>query len=54
VEFHPKDSPHKAEPSLIVSKEQTAAWMADAGFVPDEEVPLFADKWFVIYKRSGR
>jgi ubiquinone/menaquinone biosynthesis C-methylase UbiE len=54
VEFHPKDSPHKAEPALIVSKEQAAAWMADAGFVPDEEVPLFADKWFVIYRRSGR
>ena len=52
VEFHPKDSPHKAEPSLVVSKEQAAAWMADAGFVPAEDIPLFADKWFVIYKRK--
>jgi ubiquinone/menaquinone biosynthesis C-methylase UbiE len=51
VEFNPADSPHKAEPSLVVSKEQAATWMADAGFVPDEEVGLFADKWFVIYKR---
>lgn len=51
VEFTPKDSPHKAEPSLVVSKEEATAWMADAGFVPDEEVQLFADKWFVIYKR---
>jgi ubiquinone/menaquinone biosynthesis C-methylase UbiE len=51
VEFTPQDSPHKAEPSLVVSKEQAAAWMADAGFVPAEDVPLFTDKWFVIYKR---
>jgi len=51
VEFNPKDSPHKAEPSLVVSKEQAAAWMADAGFVPANDVPLFPDKWFVIYKR---
>ena len=51
VEFHPKDSPHKDQPSLIVSKEQGTAWMAEAGFVPAEEVALFPDKWFVIYKR---
>jgi ubiquinone/menaquinone biosynthesis C-methylase UbiE len=52
VEFHPKDSPHKAEPSLVVSKEQAAAWMAEAGFVPAEDIALFPDKWFVIYKRK--
>ena len=51
VEFHPKDSPHKADPSLVVSKEQAAAWMAEAGFVPAEDIALFPDKWFVIYKR---
>lgn len=52
VEFHPKDSPHKAEPSLVVSKEQAATWMAEAGFVPAEDIQLFPDKWFVIYKRK--
>ena len=52
VEFNPQDSPHKADPALVVSKEQAAAWMADAGFVPANDVPLFADKWFVIYKRK--
>jgi ubiquinone/menaquinone biosynthesis C-methylase UbiE len=52
VEFHPKDSPHKADASLVVSKEQAAAWMADAGFVPAEDIALFPDKWFVIYKRK--
>jgi len=51
VEFNPKDSPHKADPALVVSKEQAATWMADAGFVPAEDIALFPDKWFVIYKR---
>ena len=51
VEFHPKDSPHKDDAALIVSKEQGAAWMAEAGFVPAQDVALFPDKWFVIYKR---
>ena len=51
VEFNPKDSPHKDEAALIVSKEQSAALMAEAGFVPAKDVALFPDKWFVIYKR---
>ena len=51
VEFNPKDSPHKDDAALIVSKEQGAAMMAEAGFVVTEDVALFPDKWFVIYKR---
>ena len=55
VEFHPKDSPHKDDPSLVVSKEQGAALMAEAGFVTAEEVALFPDNRFVIYeRRPGR
>jgi ubiquinone/menaquinone biosynthesis C-methylase UbiE len=52
IEFNPADSPHKAEPHLVVSREQTAAWMADVGFVPSDDVQLFADKWFVVYRRK--
>jgi ubiquinone/menaquinone biosynthesis C-methylase UbiE len=51
VEFTPQDSPHKGQLELMVSKEQAAALMAAAGFVPAEEVNLFRDKWFVIYQR---
>jgi ubiquinone/menaquinone biosynthesis C-methylase UbiE len=51
VEFNPKDSPHKDDAALVVSKEQGAAMMAEAGFVVAEEVALFPDKWFVIYTR---
>lgn len=52
IEFNAADSPHKAEPQLIVSKEQTAAWMADVGFVPSEDIQLFTDKYFVVYRRK--
>ena len=52
IEFNPGDSPHKAEPALVVSKEQTAAWMADAGLVPSEDIQLFPDKYFVVYRRK--
>ena len=52
IEFNPGDSPHKAEPALVVSKEQTAAWMADAGLAPSEDISLFPDKYFVVYRRK--
>jgi ubiquinone/menaquinone biosynthesis C-methylase UbiE len=52
IEFNPGDSPHKDQPQLVVSKEQTAAWMADTGFVPSDDVQMFADKWFVVYRRK--
>ena len=52
VEFNPKDSPHKDDAKLIVSKEQGAAMMAEAGFAVAEDVALFPDKWFVIYQKK--
>jgi SAM-dependent methyltransferase len=52
IEFNPGDSPHKAEPALIVSKEQTAGRMKDAGLVPAEDIQLFPDKYFVVYRRK--
>ena len=52
IEFNPGDSPHKDQPDLIVSKEQTAAWMAAAGFAPSEDIQLFPDKYFVVYRRK--
>ena len=52
IEFNPGDSPHKAEPSLIVSREQTAGWMADSGLVQDGDIQLFPDKYFVVYRRK--
>jgi len=51
IDMNPETSPHRDQPELVVSKAQAAAWMADAGFVPSEDISLFADKWFVIYRR---
>jgi arsenite methyltransferase len=51
IDFHPEQGGHRNQPELQVSKEAAAALMADAGFKPVEEVPLFTDKYFVIYAR---
>lgn len=51
IEFNPAQSPHRDQPELIVTREQTTAWLADVGFVLDEDIDLFADKWFVVYRR---
>ena len=51
IEFEPSESPHKNDPALVVSKQQAGALMATAGFELDQEVQLFTDKWFVIYRR---
>lgn len=51
IDLNAETSPHRDQPELVVSKEQATAWMAGAGFVPAEDVSLFADKWFVVYRR---
>lgn len=51
VDYHPTNSPHSADASLQVSKQQAAAWLAPLGFTRADEISLTADKWFVIYSR---
>jgi ubiquinone/menaquinone biosynthesis C-methylase UbiE len=51
VDYHPADSPHANEPALQVSREQAAEWLGAIGFRPVREVPLFREKYFVIYGR---
>lgn len=51
IDLNAETSPHRDQPELVVSKEQATAWMAEAGFVPAEDVRLFPDKWFVVYTR---
>jgi ubiquinone/menaquinone biosynthesis C-methylase UbiE len=48
----PEASPHRGEPALIVSRQQSAEWMKAAGLVEVENIPLFTDKWFVVYARK--
>lgn len=52
VEFDPaRAAAHRGQPDMQVTKEQGAALLAKAGFVPAEEIDLYSDKWFVVYKR---
>ena len=51
VDFVPGRGGHAKQPEQQITKEQTAAWMAAAGFKPVEEFNLFDDKWFVVYSR---
>jgi ubiquinone/menaquinone biosynthesis C-methylase UbiE len=52
IDYHAASSPHKDQPNLIVSKEQAAAWLADAGFKPAEDISLFTEKWFLVYAKG--
>jgi SAM-dependent methyltransferase len=52
IDLTPEASPHRGEPKLIVSKDQASAWMKEAGLVVQDDVKLFADKWFVVYGRK--
>ena len=51
IDYHALQSPHADDKTLQVSKEQAAFWLADAGFKPVEDVSLFSDKWFIVYRR---
>jgi ubiquinone/menaquinone biosynthesis C-methylase UbiE len=51
VDFHPELGPHKNDPALQITKEQTNAWMAAIGFKPIAEHRLYEDKWFVVYSK---
>jgi ubiquinone/menaquinone biosynthesis C-methylase UbiE len=51
IDLNAETSPHRDQPELVVTKDQAGKWMGEAGFVPKEEISLFADKWFVIYSR---
>jgi arsenite methyltransferase len=51
VDFQPELGPHKNDPALQITKEQTNAWMAAIGFKPSAEHRLYEDKWFVMYSK---
>src|SRR5262249_42660736 len=49
VEYKPDQYPDRADPTLVVTEEQTNGWMTAAGLKPVERITTFADRWFVIY-----
>jgi ubiquinone/menaquinone biosynthesis C-methylase UbiE len=51
IDFYPELGPHKNDPKLQITKDQTKDWMAAAGLKPVAEHKLYDDKWFVVYGR---
>ncbi len=51
IDFHPELGPHKNDPKLQVTRDQTREWMAAAGLRPLAEHVLYDDKWYVVYVR---
>ena len=52
VDFRPPQSPHRTDPALVVSEDETTVWMAAAGLKVVETIAMFSDKWFVVYGRQ--
>jgi ubiquinone/menaquinone biosynthesis C-methylase UbiE len=51
IDFFPELGPHKNDPKLQITREQTKAWMAAAGLKVVAEHKLYDDKWYVVYGR---
>jgi cyclopropane fatty-acyl-phospholipid synthase-like methyltransferase len=51
IEYEAATSPHRDEPTLVVTKAQGASLLAAAGFKPVSDISLFPDKWFLVYGR---
>ena len=51
VDYLTKQGPHRDDPSLQVGKEEAAKVLATIGFKPADDVPLFPDKYFVVYRK---
>lgn len=51
IDFFPELGPHKNDPKLQITREETKAWMAAAGLKVVAEHKLYDDKWYVVYGR---
>jgi ubiquinone/menaquinone biosynthesis C-methylase UbiE len=51
IDFRPDQSPHKDDPTMVVTEEQATAWLAPAGLKPVEHINLYSDRWFVVYAK---
>lgn len=51
IDFYPELGPHRNDPKLQVTKDQTREWMAAAGLKPVAEHKLYDDKWYVVYAK---
>lgn len=51
IDFHPEQGGHRNQPELQVSKSAAERLMAEIGFKPVDEIPLFTEKYFIVYQR---
>ena len=51
IDFFPELGPHKDDPKLQITKDQTREWMAAAGLKVVAEHKLYDDKWYGVYGR---
>lgn len=47
------DASHKDEPEQQVTREQLDGWMTAAGMKKLEEIPMYDEKWFVVYGKGA-
>ncbi len=52
VIFDRPDGPHRNQPEMHITQEQVRVWMAAAGFPVMQEIDLFDDKFFVVFRRN--
>jgi cyclopropane fatty-acyl-phospholipid synthase-like methyltransferase len=52
IDFLPAQSPHKDDPTMVVSEEQATKWLEPAGLKPVEHISLYSDRWFVVYAKQ--
>lgn len=50
--FDRPDGPHRNQPEMHISQEQVRRWMAAAGFPVMQEIDLFDNKFFVVFRRN--
>lgn len=51
VDYRPDSSPHRSQPELVVTEEQTDSWMRAVGLTKSETVKVFDDRFYVIYTK---
>jgi len=49
--FDRPDGPHRNQPEMQITQEQVRRWMVAAGFPVMQEIDLFDDKFFVVFRR---
>jgi ubiquinone/menaquinone biosynthesis C-methylase UbiE len=52
IDFKTGAGGHRNDPGMQLGQEQVTAMMAKVGMKPIEEIPLFEDKWFVIFAKQ--